>query len=313
MPVDADGNRADIISGPDSIPGRMNLGRLYGPYLNGAARDVRRQVLEELGYHRHFKGPVTIDDLIRIPEAQWQKAIGTMLEFYTIVSPSSYYEYMERLTEEERLQWVQSYINDNAPINYINIHVPDEVQAYMLEKGFGRPLFHDEMVLEIEKRFKLTYGPVSYVGRSGKRVTTKNKVRIAPLYIMELDKIADSWLAADLGKHNNFGILAAMNKADKYATPWRFTPPRNVSETEGRLFRMYAKKRMIAEIIDRSGNIAAQRIIGERLITDPEPTQIEEIVDRTKVKFGSPRSNQLTHHVFRCAGFDAVYTPEELE
>lgn len=74
----------------------------------------------------------------------------------------------------------------------------------------------DEMVLEIEEHVKMVYGPVTYVGHSGERVTTKNDVRIAEIPVMLLDKIADDWLATSSGKHSNIGILAARVTADRY-------------------------------------------------------------------------------------------------
>lgn len=307
MPVDADGNRADIISGPDSVPGRMNLGRLYTPYFNAAARDVKRQVLDEMGFGRFYDKKITVEDLETLPKDRYELGLSTLLKFYSIVSPRTYWEYCNVLTEEERKQWLLMVFNE-APYLYIPIEADTEMVDGELKQT---SLFLDEMVVEIEKHFKLTYGPVSYVGRSGKRVTTKNKFRIGPLYMMLLDKIADSWLSADIGKHSNFGILAAMNQGDKFSTPWRKTPPRSIGETEGRLYCMYGGREMIAEMMDRSGNIASQREIASQIIHADKPTAIERIVDREKIPLGNARPNQMLHHIFRCVGFDVVYEPEK--
>ncbi len=86
MPIDEDGNRADIISGPDSIPGRMNLGRLYAPYFNAAARDVKKMVLEAFGYDRNFKGKVSIEQVSAIPKEKYDLGVSIMLKFYNIIS-----------------------------------------------------------------------------------------------------------------------------------------------------------------------------------------------------------------------------------
>lgn len=295
MPVDADGNVADIISGPDSVPGRMNLGRLYAPYFNAAGRDVKRQVLDEMGFGRFYDKKITREDLEAVPEPQFKKGLDTLLLFYSIVSPRMYREYVEVLTEDERYEWLMMVFNE-AP--YLYIPIDTEI-----------PL--DEMVVRIEENFKLTYGPVSYVGRSGKRVTTKNKFRISPLYMMLLDKIADAWLSADIGKHSNFGILAAMNQGDKFSTPWRKTPPRAIGETEGRLYCMYGGREMIAEMMDRSGNIATQKEIAKNIIRADKPSDIKRVVDRERVPLGNARPNQMLHHIFRCVGFDVVYKPEK--
>lgn len=305
MPVDADGNVADLISGPDSIPGRMNLGRLYAPYFNGAARDVRKQVLEELGFHRNHKEKITTEQLISIQRERpdvFVKAESTLLKFYSIVSPRTYREYTEVLTADQRLDWLLMVFNDAS---YLYMSIERDVADGKTE------LFPDEKVMEVEKNFKLVYGPVTYVGRSGRKVVTKNKFRIAPLYIMLLDKTPDSWLSADIGKHSNFGILAAMNKTDKFTTPWRKTTPRTVGETEGRLYCMYGGREMIAELMDRNGNLATQKEIAKTIISHDTPTNIQNIVDREKIPLGNTRPNQLIRHIFRCAGFDIKYKKEK--
>lgn len=295
MPVDADGNRAHIISGPDSIPGRMNLGRLYIPYFGAAARDIRKQMLEEMGLDRNFSGQMTVEEMQSLPLAGLQKAIGTMLLLYKIVSPRQYKEYTECLTDEEQWIWLTDIVN-----THLYLYIPIETQ-----KSF------DKIVLEIEKNFKLVYGPVSYVGRSGRRIMTKNSVRIAPIPIMLLDKIADTWLSADIGKHNNFGITAAMNRADKYSRPWRYTPPRLMGESENRVYVMYGGRKMMAEMMDRSHSIVSQKHIAYRLTHSKNPLNIEKIIDRDKIPFDGVRSVQILQHVFRCCGFQVVYEPEE--
>ena len=305
MPVDEDGNVADIISSPDSIPGRMNLGRLYGPYFNAAARDVRRLILETLGYHRHHKEAIALEEYQSLPQDRVQKAIEILMTYYNIVSPRTLKEFQENLTPDERDQWMLTVLNV-AIYNYI----PVEDDGLSDNSPFPKK-FLDEKVEALEKTFKITYGPVSYVGRSGKRVTTVNKFRIAPIYFMLLDKIADTWLAADIGKHNNFGILTAMNEEDKFSSPWRRTTPRTISETEGRIYCMYGGQTMIAEMMDRSGNLETQKEMAKNILEADHPSRIYRLVDRDKIKFGNARSNQILHHICKCMGFDLVYKPEK--
>lgn len=295
MPVDSDGNRADVISGPDSIPGRMNLGRLYSPYFAGAARDVRRQILEEFGYNRYFTGKVNARDIATIAPDRYQTGVNTLLKLYEIVSPRTLHEFTQVLTHEEQLEWIASIINDK-----IYLYIPVDSEEMF-----------DDMVMKIEATFKITYGPVTYVGRDGKKVTTKNKIRIAPLYMMLLDKIADAWLSVDTGRLSNFGVVAAMNKADKYSTPWRRTPPRLFGETESQLYCCYGGRAMIAELLDRSGAIASQKEIAYNILTAPNPANIEEIINRDLIPLGSSRPLQISQHLFNCAGFRVTYGEEE--
>ncbi len=296
MPIDSDGNRADIITGPDSVPGRSNLGRLHSPYFAAAARDVRKEMLEIVGYPRNFVKGMSLADLGRVDNAKLNYAVERLLKYYSIVSPITYKEFTETLTEEEKVTWLLNIFNGTL---YTFMPVDDP-----------KPL--DEMILEIEQNFKLTYGPVTYVGHSGRQVTTKNSVRIAPIPIMLLDKIADSWLATSTGKHSNFGILTARVHADRYTRPWKSTPARVVGETEGRIYACYGGRLFVAELLDRNGNIASQREIAKNILHAEHPTNIPKLVSRQKIPFGNTRPLQIINQFFYTGGVKLVYTPEKV-
>ena len=295
MPVDADGNRADIITGPESVPGRMNLGRLHSPYFAAAARDVRKRLLEIIGYDRNYKGKFTEEALFAVGEARLNAAISELLEYYKIVSPLSYKEFTEVLNDSEKFRWMLNIFNDNL-YNFMPLDDPERL---------------DEKIFKIENRFKLTYGPVMYTGHSGKPVMTNNKVRIAPIPIMLLDKIADSWLATASGKHSNFGILTARVRADKYMRPWKVTPPRVVGETEGRIYAGYTDLRYIAEMMDRNGNIATQRELAKNIYASSNPMQIPKLVSRAKFHYGNTRPLQVFNQVLFCMGVGIKHVEEK--
>ncbi len=294
MPVDADGNRADIITGPDSIPSRMNLGRMYSPYFAAAARDVRRELLEIIGYDRHWQGVMTIETLKEIEQSRFIQMVDHLTKYYYITSPRTYKEFTELLTEEERYQWLTT--------------VFTQIYNYFPVDNM-RPL--ETIVNEIEQNFKLTYGPVTYVGHGGVKVTTKNKIRIAPIPIMLLDKIADGWLAASTGKHSNFGILTGRVQGDKYTRPWRCTTPRVVSETEGRIYGPHGSRLLIAEMLDRNGNPIVQHEMARNIIHAKSPANIPKLVDRKKYKFGNTRPLQIVNQFFYCMGTRMAYFPEQ--
>ena len=294
MPVDEDGNRADIITGPDSVPGRMNLGRLHSPYFAAAARDVRKLMLETIGYPREYHGAMTLDELANVPLEKINQAVDTLLTYYSIVSPVSYKEFTEVLTDSEKYSWLLGIFNDMLH-TYMPLDDPESL---------------DEKIAKIENTFKLTYGPVWYVGHSGKRVKTVNKIRIAPLPIMLLDKIADSTLVTSIGKHSNFGILSTRVHADKYRRPYTDSPVRVVGETEGRLYVAYAGRLFIAELMDRNGNIATQREIARNILSADHPMAIDKLVSREKIPFGNARPIQIIEQFFLCAGVEPVYVRE---
>lgn len=297
MPVDEDGNVADLITGPDSVPGRMNLGRLYQPYFNGAARDVFRSALEAMGLPRRFvPNPAwEMSNLEALGPKRIQAAMALILKYYQIVSPETC-QFLQ--DEEEQKEFLLNAINEGVMYNFFPI--TSQVQ-------------YDQAVIEIEKNFKLTYGPVSYVDKSGRRVVTKENFRISPNYMMLLDKIADAWLSVCIGKLSNFGTLAPMNHVDKHASPWHKTPPKTIGETEARTYADYCGPEMIAELMDRSGSIRSQRSVSRSILKAEKPTAIEEVVNRNFVPLGNSRQLQMFNHMSMCAGFELVYRPEELE
>lgn len=297
MPIDSDGNRAHILSSPDSIPGRMNLPRLYIPYFAAVARDVRRRMLEELGIDRHFSGKMTIEELYAIPDNKINTAVKTMLLYYSIVSKRSYDEFTQNLNNEERYEWLLFIINDRL-YTYLPVQTEDS---------------YDDIVVKLDKTFTTTYGPVSYIGADGKRHTTKNKFRISEIPIMLLDKIADNFLSVDIGKISNFGTLTAMNELDKNTRPWPKKSTRVFGETDSRLYSNYGGPEFIAELIDRSGNIASQYEISNQLLSAENPVNIERIIDREKIPLGNTRPLQITSSLLKCMGISIVYEEEELD
>lgn len=309
MPVDADGNVADIVSSPDSVPGRMNLGRLYIPYFAAAARDVRKEMLEIIGYPRDFLGPVSPEQLMDIPKDQWSVMMGRALQFYGIVSPTIQKELTEYCTEEEVYEWMSHVLSSHN-----HLHMPVEAKSQLLGTPEEEDIGFDKMVLEIEKNFNLVYGPVRYVAVDGTPVVTRDKVRIAPLPMMLLDKIADSWLSVDVGKLSNFGVLASQNSVDKYSSPWKKRAPKTNGETElSGLYVSYGGRELAAELIDRNASIISQLNISRNILNSENPTRIEDALDREKFPLGTARPIQMTQHMMSCAGFRIVYEPEELK
>lgn len=290
MPVDADGNRADVIMDNASVIARMNIGKLYEHYLGGAARDVTKQVCKILG----VKANVTQDRIETIDKSVRDDAYRYLMHFYQLCS-SRQFEFFKNLSDEEKCEHLKDVVNEGVYIYYPIDNDKDIV----------------EMVKNIEKTFKPTYGPVSYVGDSGQRTMTKEKVRIAPLYLMLLDKIADDWSAVSSGRQQHFGVLSPMNKSEKFAFPFRNSPVRTIGETEGRIFAGYCGVEAIAEMMDRSNNPMTQRNMVWNILNSETPGHIDKVVDREFIPLGGSKPLQLVKHIFNVSGMGVVYEPED--
>lgn len=291
MPVDADGNRADIVMDSAATISRMNLGRLYEHYLGGSARDTSKEIRKIL----NISGKTTSEKLMSIDHKLIEKAFNYALGYYSIVSQKQYDFFRDEITDEERYEHLADIVNEGI---YLYYPIDNEKLT-------------DQVVRELELKYKTTYGPVSYVGDSGERVTTQNNIRIAPLYLMLLDKIADDWSSVSSGKLQHFGVLSPMTKSEKFSYPYRNSPVRTIGETEGRIFAGYCGREAIAEMMDRSNNPFSQRNTVWNILNSETPGNIDRVVDRNYIPLGSNRPLQLVSHMTKVAGFEHVYEPED--
>lgn len=294
MPVDSDGNRADIVTDGGSTINRMNLGRLYEHYFNSAIRDVRHQAFNMMGISRNQK--IAVEELQAIDPIRINNGWNHIRKLVAIMSPKQL-EFMDNLNNNDKFEYLADIINQGLRM-YVPIGSSPEIT---------------ECVRTIEREFNIVYGPVTYVGNSGQRHITKNKVRIAPLYMMLLEKIADDWNSVSTAKLQHFGILSAMTKSEKYAHPYRCSPVRTIGETEGRIFAGYCGRNALADMYDRSNNPLTQRNMVWNILDADKSGNIENVIDRNFVQFGGAKPLQLIKHVFQCSGFKYTYKPEKSE
>ena len=293
MPVDAEGNRADIVMDGASIINRMNIGRIYEHYFTSACRDTTKKVRNILGVQ---ETNIDINRLNNIDTAIINQAYTFLLGFYNLISVRQYEFFNGQITDEEKLEHLVNVVNKG-----IYLYYPIENQIDIIETI---------QIIE-SSAYKPLYGPVTFLGNSGERVTTVDNVRIAPLYVMLLEKIADDWSSVSSGKLQHFGILSPITKAEKFSYPYRNSPVRTIGETEGRIFASYCGREAIAEMMDRSNNPMTQRNVVWNILQSDKPTNIDSVVDRNYVTLGGSKPVQLIKHMFECAGFIPYYEPED--
>lgn len=294
MPVDADGNRADIVMDGNSTINRMNTGRLYEQYINAAGRDVAKKITKDLQVNKDdrlllktLEGLYTSNpDLVN---RSWQYLLG----FYKIVSPSMYIWFTDGEYRGTILEHLASIIK-----NGIYLFLPPDNEPESMA-----------MVRELEKYYPPVYGPVSYIGNSGRRVTTKEDVRIGSVYIILLEKTADDWTAVSSGKLQNFGVLSQVTISDKYSQPSRIQAVRAHGESEVRIYASYAGPKITADIMDRNNSPVSHEAILYSILRADKPTDIDIAIDRTKIPIGVSKPHQLVKHILQCSGARFVYKP----
>lgn len=295
MPIDADGNRADIVMDPNSTISRMNIGRFYEQYYNACSRDIIKRLRVMLNIPKENHHPIggltqLHQDNIHLFNQTYDYLIG----YYKIVSPKMFNHYVN-MPDEKRIEHLNSIFKD-----FIYLYLPTDNSPEL-----------PDVISQLEASYKPTYSPVTYTGYSGKQVTTKRNVRIGSVYMMLLEKIGDDWSSTSSGKIHHFGFLAPVNKSDKFAKPYRPQPVRVVGEAEARILASYCGPRATAEIMDRNGAPTSHKTIVENILKANKPTNIDNVVDRQLVPLGKSKPIQLIDHVMFCAGIKFSYLPNK--
>tara|TARA_B100000700_G_scaffold154615_2_gene171612 strand:- start:12127 stop:14040 length:1914 start_codon:yes stop_codon:yes gene_type:complete len=271
MPVDAAGNRADLIMDGISTVKRMNVSRLIEQYLNAASRDLSAKVRQMVSQG------VSKDD------------IGNMLkEYYEIVNP----------------KMVPMVCDDKGRVTDDHIYsvVDDGIYLWVPTDNEREPM---DIIRDVRDKFPPVLGPVKYRGMSGNIVETHSDILIGSMYIMLLEKTGRNWQGVASSKLSHFGVPAKLTNVDKYATPGRTTPIR-FGESEGRLFVSMVGGIPTSELFDRTNNPVVRKEVQEKILRADKPTQLDEVVDRNRYPTGNGRILSLVRHIGECAGWRLV-------
>lgn len=292
MPRNENGDVADIIMASKSTIDRSNWGRNLYPYFANAARVVTKELRKRSGLNER-----AIEEQVEmLDDNVFKDCFSYLLGFYAIVSPFSFWNYTSNVKDPLVLR------------KHLHACITEGVKCLM---PVDNPINEIDAILQLEKHYPQPYQPVTYKGEGCDFVTTKGPVRIAPLYMWSLEKIADDGSTTNLGKLQHHGLLASQTRSEKYSQPYRSNPTRNCGEAEGRLYLFYAKTpRAVAEMLDRSNNPATMRSIAKTFLTHETPTNITELVDRSVIKY-NPRPLQFLRHFMVTQGADIAYMPEE--
>lgn len=322
MPMDAAGNRADIVMDPNSTVSRMNYGRLYEQYINAAGRDVVKKICADLQLDP--TDSMLRSKLATVEQSQpqiFKRAWDYLLGFYKIISPQKMYVWLsDGEYKAPRHQHLYEAIHNSLVDVYLPRTLTDGTVVTEKKKQVqGLQLYfppdNDPELLDIvhalEQNYRPTYGPVTYVGNSGKRVTTKTNVRIGSMYVLLLEKIGDDWTAVSSAKVQHHGVLAQTTNSDKYSQPTRVQPIRTWGEAEFRIGVSYVGPYFVAEVIDRNNNPLTHKEIVQNLLRHARPSAIVQAVERDPAKggivLGAAKPLQLVKHILECSGIRFIY------
>lgn len=294
MPVDSDGNRADVVMDLNARINRMNLGGLYEVYINSARRDLRKKLGKMLNVQLGDKHAHThVENIYHENRQLFDQTYNYLTDFYKMISPLQY-------------QWMAIDAPQEERVNHLSSIIRKELYLYLPTNNTV------EYLSFVEQLEKTSYAPVysklTYRTKTGEVVTSLNPGRIGPMYVILLEKTGDDWSAIASGKVQNQGFLSRLTRGDKYSNPTRTQPVRAYGESEFRILNAYAGALTVAELKDRNNNPAVHKEIVTNILDSPVPTAIDCVVDRNKYPFGQSKDLQILNHMLFCAGIELEYT-----
>lgn len=289
MPTDELGNVADVISDDSSTISRMNLGRSYEGYLGAMSRDNRHRLVK---YLTDKYGPNFINTM---PVAGYEYARKYIRDIYELINQEGV-QFIDSLDQEE----FREHLKKNLKEELYLLYPPDN------EKNIVDVLDHFELT-----PYKPHLGKITYVDGMGRKVTTKEDIRMLRMYIMFLEKIGNTYSAVSSSKVNNFGFPVKGTNLDKVKYPHSLTPGKILAETENRILLSYAGAKAVADMMDLALNPNTHKALYRSTLESKVPFTNRFHINREDIKYGETKSLQILKHIFAAAGFCIANTEQQ--
>lgn len=280
--------RAEMIVDSSSSISRMNMARLYQPYFCGASRFVQYN-LRNMANGR---------DIYTIPEneveSMYRYLMGFLGKFAT--------EQFDAYAQADELQ-KREILNECLTEEVFVMHkVTSEKKAYQIQRDIENSEYappHTKIIIPTQHED----GTITYD-------ESEEKIYIAPLYTMVLNKNADNMSYNSSPDLNIFKFPNTVSSINKDKLPYRRSPIRSISETEYRLYTVTGGRRGIGELKDRANSVPTHMAIYNNILRSDNPTDVNDIVNRKINKFGQDSGIKLVESTFKMLGLDFEYFKE---
>lgn len=279
--------RADIIMDSNSIISRMNMARPYQQEINGASRYCQLKLREMANGVRDTYQ--LSDDLV---EQMFTYLMGLLGKFNT-----PQFDYYAQADMNQKREILNVCLNEEV---YIMQQVSNPKRLYQIVKDIENSEY-------APPRRPVHIPILEDDGKTVKEFITKDPILISPLYTILICKTADNMLYTSSPNLNNFMFPIPVTAANRDRLPYRNTPTKILSETEGRLYLYYGGREAIAELKDRANSVPTHKAMYENILNAPQPSNMEHAVDRTVTPFGEDSAIKLVKAIFKPMGFDYTY------
>jgi len=295
MPLDQNGVRADIVMDPSSVVSRMNAGRVYEQYFNGASRQAQLMVREALGvskvYDRVTMGDINIDSY---SHTEINMAMDILLGLLKIIDTEQYTSYLNLDIEQQKVI-VYEVLTEEFYLLYrvSSKRAPYEITSAIVNSPYAPLISNVELTV------------------NGKKKMSHSPVFIGPLYTILLSKTADNFLSTSSSKTNHYGLPIGVSNSNKHRFPYRNSPVKILSETEVRLIAAYGGRYPLAEIKDRANSIKSQDAIYRNILEATQPTNMYSVIDRKVNPYGDDIAMRLVDNIFNVGGLSINYVKDK--
>lgn len=273
MPVDLDGNRADVVMDGGSIVNRLNPSRMFEQYTTAVMMRLTKQI-RELAAAGHQT-----------------KAASMLMDFYKVMSPRMF-EMVQKVNLDEHLNKV---IRDGV---YLWLPTDNEV-------------YYPKAMEELREKFTPCLGPVKYISSNGKETVTESDILIGQQYFIFLEKIGDDYSAVASPVMQAQGIPGKLTRGDKNSSPGRPQAIRALGETEDRIVASLVSPDAPVDMLDMSNSPPTHKHINRMLLTADQPSNIQNILDRNVIPRGNNKVTQHMANYLMASGFEFVQKPVE--
>ena len=261
---------------------RMNPSNLYEQYFCGLSRKIQRMVRHEID---------VIGGVCNMTPDVVNKAFDIILGGLAILETEQYRSYLTLSQEQKQEVVLETYYKEC----YLYYKVSSDKKAYDVVGDADNTEYAPEPT------------PVTFYGVDGSGpYTTKNKVMIAPQYLMLLAKTPENYLVCSSAKTNHYDLPVSASSAVRQTMPYRNSPTKILSETETRLYAAYVSQEGVAELKDRANSVETHTMIYKHLLDAETPTNIGELINRAEHPLGTDKALDIVNSILNCSGIELV-------
>ena len=296
MPLDCRGRRVEAIMDVDASMSRMNTPRNDEIALNACSETC----LDE------------IRDAYEV-EHNLNKAWSILQEFYDCISPAMSLS-MEGLSTDQKIEDIEDILKPQEEQDAFN-----KIAGIRLGLPSDNPVDWVEAIDHLEKRFPPLKGPMTFFDADGNPFQSEKDILVSHLYLMVLERAAQSYAATSSAKRQPYGVPVKASKSEKNSSPISDSATKTNGEDEERGHLSLIGPLGSRETFDRNLNPQAHRELCRSIYHSENPARIRNAVPRTYeqidptvpgqkvVPLKGGRVHEILRHTQRCGGYAHEY------